>query len=82
MAPGIPQGDTQEGGRHGPGYEDVEVARDPVRAHENKVKDAWGCLWHYPWDYLDGQVVEHPLGDWSFWNTYRRAPERPTHKSH
>ncbi len=50
---------------------DVGVARDPVRAHENEVRDAWGCLWHYPGDYLDGQVVKHPLEDWSLWKTYR-----------
>ena len=49
---------------------EVSVARDPQRARENWVRDAWGCLWHYPGGYLDGQVVEHPLEDWSSWREY------------
>ncbi|RKY61206.1 MAG: hypothetical protein DRP99_06755, partial [Candidatus Latescibacterota bacterium] len=31
---------------------EVSVARDPQRAQENWVRDAWGCLWHYPGGYL------------------------------
>jgi len=34
------------------------------RAEEHKDRDEWGCLWHYPGNYLDGQVIEHPLESW------------------
>ncbi|MBN1669409.1 MAG: hypothetical protein JXR37_00135 [Kiritimatiellae bacterium] len=34
------------------------------RAVEHTERDAWGCLWHYPGLYLDGQVIEHPLDSW------------------
>ncbi len=39
-------------------------AKDSPRAGEHKSRDAWGCLWHFPGQYLDGVVVEHPLADW------------------
>ncbi|MCD6291261.1 MAG: hypothetical protein J7M34_12215 [Anaerolineae bacterium] len=52
---------------------DVSITLDqnPAREHENESTDAWGCRWHYPGQYLDGQVVSHPLDDWSKWRTYR-----------
>ncbi len=28
-------------------------------------RDGWGCLWHCAHEGLGGQVVEHPLEDWS-----------------
>ncbi len=52
---------------------DVNISqmRDPSQAEEHKQRDAWGCLWHYPGGYLDGQVVEHPLADWSAFASYK-----------
>jgi hypothetical protein len=38
-------------------------------------KDDWGCVWRFPINGLDGQVVEHPLEDWSAFKSYR--PPRP-----
>ncbi|MDO9541942.1 MAG: uroporphyrinogen decarboxylase family protein [Kiritimatiellia bacterium] len=37
-------------------------------------RDEWGCLWRYEQDYLEGQVVEHPLADWQAFAAYR-APD-------
>ena len=37
---------------------------DSPRAAEHKIRDDWGCLWHYPGMGLDGQVIEHPLDSW------------------
>jgi hypothetical protein len=42
----------------------VSTAQDTARATDHKERDAWGCLWHYPGSYLDGQVIHHPLDDW------------------
>jgi uroporphyrinogen decarboxylase len=28
-------------------------------------RDEWGCTWRFPINGLDGQVVDHPLSDWS-----------------
>lgn len=43
----------------------VAVGRDPQRAAESTSVDKWGCTWHYPGRYFDGQVVGHPLSDWA-----------------
>lgn len=48
----------------------VVVSQDPARREESQVRDAWGSLWHFPGDYLDGQVIEHPLSDWAAWSAY------------
>lgn len=48
----------------------VGVSKNPEREKENFKKDQWGCLWHYPGDYLDGQVVEHPLENWEAFEKY------------
>ncbi len=50
---------------------DVSHSRNPVRATDHTWRDAWGCLWHFPGDYLDGQVVQHPLADWAALGDYR-----------
>ena len=52
----------------------VTVSQDTARAHASKVRDAWGCLWHYPGSYLDGQVIGHPLDNWDKWKKYE-APD-------
>ncbi|OQB75169.1 MAG: methylcobalamin:coenzyme M methyltransferase [candidate division TA06 bacterium ADurb.Bin131] len=51
---------------------DVKIfaGKDETRRAGNKIRDKWGCLWIYPIDYLDGQVIEHPLDDWSKLDTY------------
>ncbi|HOJ31393.1 MAG TPA: uroporphyrinogen decarboxylase family protein [bacterium] len=43
----------------------ISAGKDETRRAGKKVRDKWGCLWIYPMDYLDGQVIEHPLDDWS-----------------
>ena len=45
--------------------------RAAEREKENLLRDGWGCVWHYPGGYMDGQVVEHPLADWSAFSSYR-----------
>lgn len=34
-------------------------------------RDNWGCLWHIVQEGLEGQVVEHPLADYSALDTYQ-----------
>jgi hypothetical protein len=34
------------------------------------LRDNWGCLWYNMQDGLEGQVVEHPLADWSALDSY------------
>lgn len=48
-----------------------KAQKDSPRAVEHKTRDAWGCLWHYPGMYLDGQVIEHPLDDWNKFETWQ-----------
>ncbi|MBN1247312.1 MAG: hypothetical protein JXC32_06610, partial [Anaerolineae bacterium] len=48
----------------------VVTSADPARAVANRWRDGWGCLWHFPGDYLDGQVIEHPLDNWAAWPRY------------
>ncbi|MCM8788225.1 MAG: hypothetical protein NC907_00360 [Candidatus Omnitrophica bacterium] len=48
----------------------IGIARDETRKAGNKIKDKWGCLWIYPHDYLDGQVIEHPLINWENLKNY------------
>lgn len=38
--------------------------------------DPWGCVWTTREEGLTGAVVEHPLADWTAWETYRApAPD-------
>ncbi len=54
---------------------DINIGdKDSPRAEEHKERDDWGCLWHYPGDYLDGQVIEHPLVDWDNFEDWQ-APD-------
>jgi len=48
----------------------ISCARDPQRELESHTVDAWGCEWHYPGGYLDGQVEGHPLSDWADYESY------------
>ncbi len=57
----------------------VFAGKDETRRAGNKIRDKWGCLWIYPLDYLDGQVIEHPLDDWSKLDAYTAPdPEKYT----
>jgi hypothetical protein len=49
----------------------VGFEKDTSREKENKRRDNWGCLWHYPGDYLDGQVIEFPLENWDNFKDYK-----------
>jgi hypothetical protein len=49
---------------------EIGIGRDPEREKENFKEDNWGCLWHYPGNYLDGQVIKHPLESWENFNSY------------
>jgi len=44
----------------------------PVVYREGEYfRDNWGCLWYNIQGGLEGQVVEHPLADWSALDDYR-----------
>ncbi|MBI2940014.1 MAG: hypothetical protein HYY04_06200 [Chloroflexi bacterium] len=44
----------------------------PVVYREGEYyRDNWGCLWYNIQEGLEGQVVDHPLADWSALDTYR-----------
>jgi len=48
----------------------ISAGLDPAREHKTVKTDEWGCEWHFPGDYLDGQVTGHPLADWDAWADY------------
>lgn len=50
-------------------YDDFGIQVDSV-----PWKDEWGCTWRFPINGLDGQVVEHPLRDWSALRSFK-APD-------
>jgi len=54
------------------GAPDVKVSswQDPQRGQEVVRTDGWGCKWHFPGRYLDGQVIGHPLADWDAYRGY------------
>ncbi|NIA06459.1 MAG: hypothetical protein GWP14_02285 [Actinobacteria bacterium] len=49
----------------------ITQMRDVSLEKEKTERDAWGCVWRYPGSYLAGQVIEHPLADWSAWKSYQ-----------
>jgi len=49
----------------------LSMTKNPDRAEENMKQDEWGCMWHYPGNYISGQVVGHPLSDWALWKDYK-----------
>ncbi|MBN1444993.1 MAG: hypothetical protein JW957_02660 [Candidatus Omnitrophica bacterium] len=54
----------------------VSISKDETRKAGSTRMDKWGCLWSYAQDYLEGQVVEHPLKDWNNFKSYTPpAPE-------
>ena len=43
----------------------------PAHRSGEHFTDAWGCVWDNIWAGLEGQVIEHPLPDWSALATYQ-----------
>ena len=37
---------------------------------DERFTDNWGCVWHNTSNGLDGQIIEHPLDDWSKLDSY------------
>jgi hypothetical protein len=56
--------------RYQPGSVDFDAMPLAYRQGE-QYRDNWGCLWKNIQEGLEGQVVEHPLSDWSALATYR-----------
>lgn len=53
----------------------------PVYRQGEYYRDHWGCLWYNVQEGLEGQVVEHPLADWSALDTYQMPdPLRQTER--
>jgi len=48
-----------------------ERAIPPWQRADRPFTDPWGCVWTTREEGLTGAVVEHPLADWSAWETYR-----------
>lgn len=46
----------------------------PGGIKDEYVRDNWGCLWRNLYDDIIGQVVKHPLDDWSAFASYK-APD-------
>jgi hypothetical protein len=40
-------------------------SQDPLYLEGRHLRDDWGCLWYNAHDGVLGQVIEHPLSDWS-----------------
>ena len=60
-----------------PGYKKRESF--DYRGHRlkgNLVLDEWGCVWRFLIDGLEGQVIKHPLEDWSKLRSYVAPPRR------
>ena len=57
--------------RHPLAFQEAEVeaagtpAEDPLYTEGRYLRDDWGCLWYNAHDGVLGQVIEHPLNDWS-----------------
>jgi len=51
-----------------PGYQANQRDYDwmpPAYHLDERYRDNWGCVWHNIQEGIEGQVVEHPLADWS-----------------
>ena len=60
-------------GDYEPGRKDFD-AFDPVYRQDEQYTDNWGCVWDNRQGGLEGQIVHHPLADWSNFDAYR-APD-------
>jgi hypothetical protein len=52
----------------------ARIEEDVVYTPGAETTDAWGCVWEFPIDGLEGIVSGHPLADWSALETWR-APD-------
>ena len=43
----------------------IALSEDPLYVEGTYLRDDWGCLWYNAHDGVLGQVIEHPLTDWS-----------------
>ena len=60
-------------------YQSMEIDFDrmtasPGQGEEKSFTDAWGCVWRFPVEGLEGIVAGHPLADWAAMESYR-APD-------
>jgi len=46
------------------------IRPDSIAQRPGKWKDEWGCVWRVPRAGFSGQVVEHPLSNWSSLKSY------------
>ncbi len=56
-----------------PGYQPVETVEPhftPVQLKDHPYTDGWGCVWETMEDGVTGMVHQHPLADWSAFETY------------
>lgn len=61
-----------------PGSVDFDAPYGPVYREGEYYRDNWGCVWYNAIGGLEGQVVGHPLADWSALDTYQ-PPDFRTH---
>ena len=54
-------------------------AQAPAYREGEDYRDNWGCLWHNIQDGMEGQVVEHPIADWSALDSW--SPPDPLTKT-
>lgn len=50
----------------------IEYCSEPYISRSNRIFiDQFGCAWVFPIQGLQGQVVKHPLNDWSLFRNFR-----------
>jgi uroporphyrinogen decarboxylase len=62
--PGYVKGSTNYD-RIGEDMSRLEPDGPAFREEGDEYRDSWGCLWRCGYDDLGGQVLDHPLADWS-----------------
>ncbi len=50
------------------------------RCRKSKEEDRWGCIWQRPGTGIEGQVIKHPLNDWSKMRNYHFPNLTPNKK--
>jgi len=51
-------------------YVTIGMDRQPSRPAGSEAIDVWGCKWIYPIESHDGQVIGHPIANWSDLKNY------------
>jgi len=62
----------------------IDFDRMTFRPHQRAgrpYRDAWGCVWRTTMDGITGEVVEHPLADWSAFESFE-PPDSLTSNDH